>query len=173
MTIEAFLDRLDRVRQRPRGWTARCPAHADRAPSLSISKGDDDRILVHCFSGCTAREICEALGMDLVDLFRDRHSQPPKARRPKQSRRDYRTEAGELELLALDLSLRGERVLAQANNLTLDQWTDDELDRALAAVVFAYADLARVDALQERAFQIRAAGIRNMGAQRERTHRAA
>src|SRR5262245_22947372 len=31
------------------GWMARCPAHNDRTPSLSISEGDDGKVLVHCF----------------------------------------------------------------------------------------------------------------------------
>ena len=29
------------------GWTALCPAHDDRAPSLSIRDAEDGRILVH------------------------------------------------------------------------------------------------------------------------------
>lgn len=31
---------------------ARCPAHADRTPSLSISSGRDSGLLVHCHGGC-------------------------------------------------------------------------------------------------------------------------
>jgi putative DNA primase/helicase len=30
------------------GWMARCPAHEDRVPSLSISDAPDGKILVHC-----------------------------------------------------------------------------------------------------------------------------
>src|SRR5262245_34571439 len=38
-------------------WTARCPAHEDRSPSLTIRQ-THDRILIHCWAGCTAAEIC-------------------------------------------------------------------------------------------------------------------
>jgi putative DNA primase/helicase len=34
------------------GWTACCPAHDDRTPSLSISISDDGRVLVRCHAGC-------------------------------------------------------------------------------------------------------------------------
>lgn len=44
-----------------RGWVARCPAHQDTSPSLSIGEGDDGRILLNCFSGCTWGEVTDAL----------------------------------------------------------------------------------------------------------------
>ena len=40
--VQAVLDRLDGVKaQGVRQWSARCPAHPDRIPSLSIGVGDD------------------------------------------------------------------------------------------------------------------------------------
>ena len=44
-----------------RGWIARCPAHDDRNPSLSIADGADGRILVTCFAGCSWMAIRDAL----------------------------------------------------------------------------------------------------------------
>ncbi len=41
-------------------YTACCPAHDDKSPSLSITEADD-KILVHCFSGCTQDEVLDAL----------------------------------------------------------------------------------------------------------------
>ncbi len=41
--------------------TARCPAHEDRLPSLSISNGNDGRLLLYCHAGCSFREIIQAL----------------------------------------------------------------------------------------------------------------
>lgn len=46
-----------------------CPSHADRHPSLSISEGDDGRVLVKCHAGCEPKEIVAALGLNLSDLF--------------------------------------------------------------------------------------------------------
>src|SRR5262245_59263245 len=40
---------------------ARCPAHGDRNPSLSVSDGADGKVLVKCFAGCDARDIIDAL----------------------------------------------------------------------------------------------------------------
>jgi putative DNA primase/helicase len=42
------------------GWIARCPAHEDRNPSLSVSVRDG-KILVHCHAGCDQRAVVEAL----------------------------------------------------------------------------------------------------------------
>jgi hypothetical protein len=50
-------------------WKARCPAHDDRNPSLSIKEGSDGRVLLHCFAGCSTDAVCSALGMKTADLF--------------------------------------------------------------------------------------------------------
>ena len=42
-------------------WMARCPAHDDRTPSLSICDAHDGRVLVHCHSGCEQARVIEAL----------------------------------------------------------------------------------------------------------------
>lgn len=42
------------------GGLCLCPAHDDRSPSLSVRPGRA-RLLLHCFAGCTAREILDAL----------------------------------------------------------------------------------------------------------------
>ena len=44
------------------GWMARCPAHDDREPSLSISEGDDGKVLVRCHAGCDQERVIAALG---------------------------------------------------------------------------------------------------------------
>jgi len=49
-------------RETPNGWMARCPAHDDRDPSLSINHGDRQPVVVKCFAGCTEEEICAAVG---------------------------------------------------------------------------------------------------------------
>ncbi|EJF98595.1 hypothetical protein MEI_00418 [Bartonella vinsonii subsp. arupensis Pm136co] len=40
---------------------AHCPAHDDRSPSLAISNGNDGRLLLHCYAGCSFKEIIQAL----------------------------------------------------------------------------------------------------------------
>jgi len=47
---------------------ARCPAHEDRNPSLSVTRGDD-KVLLHCHAGCSVESILTAAGMSTSDLF--------------------------------------------------------------------------------------------------------
>jgi DNA primase len=69
--LDDFLARLDGVKRTGDDkYIARCPAHDDRSPSLSI-KEVDDRILIHCHAGCDALSIVEAVGLELSDLFDD------------------------------------------------------------------------------------------------------
>ncbi|UNF37815.1 toprim domain-containing protein [Bartonella krasnovii] len=41
--------------------SARCPAHDDQLPSLSLANGHDGRLLLICYAGCSFREIIQAL----------------------------------------------------------------------------------------------------------------
>lgn len=67
--VDTLIARLERVRRSGRGWTARCPAHEDRTASLSITSGDDGRVLLHCFAGCSAADVVAAAGLEVADLF--------------------------------------------------------------------------------------------------------
>lgn len=68
MKVEAILERLQGVRRNGAGWSAKCPAHEDRKPSLSISEVDD-RVLLHCHAGCSVERVVAALGLEIRDLF--------------------------------------------------------------------------------------------------------
>ena len=69
---EKFVQRLGKVKGRNGSWTACCPAHEDKSPSLSIREGEDGRVLVHCFGGCDVQAVLSAVGMDMSDLFPER-----------------------------------------------------------------------------------------------------
>lgn len=95
-----------RVTRAAGGWTAQCPAHDDRNPSLSIAAGADGRLLLHCHAGCGIRDILDALGLPPAAMFTDyqpdrpgtvthlnhvrawRRPQPAAAPRPKPHRRE-------------------------------------------------------------------------------------
>lgn len=69
MNAGELLSRLDGVRTTGRDrWIARCPAHRDRSPSLSIRQMPD-RVLLHCFGGCSADEVARSLNLEMADLF--------------------------------------------------------------------------------------------------------
>ena len=69
MTTGEFLDRLDGVHKAGAGHVAKCPAHPDDKPSLSVSAGADGRILLHCHAGCSAPDIVNSMGLTMSDLM--------------------------------------------------------------------------------------------------------
>src|SRR5262245_42397802 len=68
MTAEELAQRLN-ARRSGEGWKAKCPAHDDRTPSLSINEGTGGRVLLNCFAGCQPEDIVAALGLTMRDLF--------------------------------------------------------------------------------------------------------
>jgi len=70
MEINTLLSSLYKVNKTASGWTACCPAHDDKSPSLSISESNG-KILLHCFAGCTIDTVLEKLGLEAKDLFID------------------------------------------------------------------------------------------------------
>lgn len=70
MEVSQLLVKLERVKPTTKGqWQARCPAHNDRNPSLSIRELDDGRVLIHCFAGCSVHEILSVLNLTFNDLY--------------------------------------------------------------------------------------------------------
>jgi CHC2 zinc finger len=72
VNIEELVERLH-ARRSGKEWSACCPAHDDKRASLSIAERDQ-KILLHCFAGCTPEAVCAALGIQLSDLFVDSNS---------------------------------------------------------------------------------------------------
>jgi hypothetical protein len=79
-----------------RNGKARCPAHDDRTPSLSVKQGDAGA-LVHCHAGCDLSAILEALDLEKPDLFdepryrkRSREPREKRTRKPNGSAEPFR-----------------------------------------------------------------------------------
>lgn len=82
MSAAALLARLDGVKPTgPGRWIAKCPAHQDRRPSLSIRELDDGRVLLHDFAGCGVQEVLGAVGLEMDALFPERETKFSKAER--------------------------------------------------------------------------------------------
>ena len=97
--IDKILHQLSKVRQRQLGqWSARCPAHADKSPSLSVRENPDGAVLINCLAGCDVHDVVAALGLKLSDLF------PPREQPAGAPRRIPRllTAGQALELLAYE-----------------------------------------------------------------------
>ena len=56
--IAGSLDKGRRVKAN--SYTACCPAHSDKSPSLSITQSAD-KVLLYCHSGCSQQEVIDAL----------------------------------------------------------------------------------------------------------------
>lgn len=77
MNVDPLLAHLDGVKHLPdrkglRRWMAKCPAHDDKKPTLSVAEAPNGTILLRCWAGCSALEIVHAMGLELSDLFPDR-----------------------------------------------------------------------------------------------------
>ena len=66
------------------GGEARCPAHKDRNPSLSIHDGDNGRLLTFCHGGCSPEAVWAALqARGLVERAEDRPARRRRRQRPQ------------------------------------------------------------------------------------------
>jgi hypothetical protein len=79
--IENILNRLTKVKGRNGAYTACCPAHSDKSPSLAIRELEDGRILIKCFADCSVQDILGAIGMDMNDLFPNVNKDLPQVKR--------------------------------------------------------------------------------------------
>lgn len=91
MTAAELAERLDATRSGA-GWMARCPAHEDRVPSLSISEGREGRVLLKCQAGCALEAVLGGLGLTKRDLFDANGRGPGAPLRQEVAAYDYRDE---------------------------------------------------------------------------------
>lgn len=156
MTAQEVLTRLDGVRPRGTGkWVARCIAHKDNTPSLSVSEGARG-LLLKCWAGCTLYDITAALGIEIKDLFFD--APTPHGPRPtsKPVKIDLVALAFRFELGALDRRLRAEHVNHTVNAISINELPDNDLDRLVDAVARAHADIERAELFEAVADGLRA-----------------
>jgi hypothetical protein len=88
--LTLLLSRLDAVRRiNDSRYIAKCPAHDDGDPSLSIRQLPDSRILIKCFAGCGALSVLESISLDWGVLMPDDGLYEPVAERlEREARRD-------------------------------------------------------------------------------------
>src|ERR1700694_5789219 len=61
ISVEQTIELLHASKSTGEQFSARCPAHNDTNPSLSIGKGDDGKVLLHCHAGCPFEKIKDAI----------------------------------------------------------------------------------------------------------------
>lgn len=136
----------------------RCPAHQDRSPSLSVREAQD-RVLLHCFTGCTFEQIVAALrGLGLWPErdehgYRIRRSMTRSAPPPDELDADEisaRRAAREIWSRAVPISGTGAAVYLWSRGIGIshlpptlrfaDELYNSETKRALPALVGALQD---------------------------------
>lgn len=70
LTPEAVAKLCEGRKRKGKGWIARCPAHDDKTPSLWIDPGRK-ATLVHCHTGCSTKDVLEAIGVRMEMLYHD------------------------------------------------------------------------------------------------------
>lgn len=151
--VEIVLERLEQSGCEPkpvgRGWLARCPAHDDRRPSLSVGEADDGvTVLLHCHAGCKTSDIVRALGLGLADLFA-REPAPGRSRRLQRRRglseaelwRRYRDVRRRLRLQLAHGIRKAEAALYRAGPRILEDESLVALARRLAHLESVFARL--------------------------------
>lgn len=143
MTVPDFLSRLNSVRVRgPGRWSAGCPAHPDKSPSLSIREAGS-KLLVRCWAGCETSRIVAALGLELKDLFTDSPTHRRQGSIQKPQKLDLVAVAFRFELGALDRRLRADAVLQAVADFNGDDLSEEDRDRLMNVVARAYYDQER------------------------------
>lgn len=143
MTVEDLLPRLEAVRRSSRGYQARCPAHDDRTPSLSVRDGERG-ILVKCWAGCELTAITGKLGIEVKDLFYNGLLDPRQRREALQRRAKEQAAQRTADKATgrnTDLLKHAEYLVQSARGMTIDTWTPAQLDKRLNCLADAYAVL--------------------------------
>lgn len=132
MPAQALLDRLERVRRSGKGWSARCPAHEDRGPSLAIAEGKDGHVLIHCFAGCTADDVLVAVGLSFADVMPDRLTEDtPEQRRELRDAARMANWAAALGVLEYEGRLA---LIAACKTKRGESLSDDDMRRLTVAI---------------------------------------
>lgn len=96
---EVVLPRLTGIRKTADGYMARCPAHDDKDPSLSVKAGDTQPVVFNCFGNCATEDILAALDLTWADVSAAQEERRTGEWTPAGEASDvydYRDEQGEL-----------------------------------------------------------------------------
>lgn len=128
--IDNLLNRLDGVKSVKDGYIAKCPAHDDKRPSLSLCE-KDGRVLLHCFAGCTPADVLAAVGLSFADLFPERlKPQTPTERRHVRNQVRHANRLGAMRVVNSEAIIIRIAADDTAAGITLDD--EDRVRLALA-----------------------------------------
>lgn len=131
--LDLVLSRLQGKKKMAGQWVAKCPAHEDKAPSLSVGIGKSGKVIMHCHAGCDLTNILTAVDLTMSDLF----TEPPTPQKTKETLRDtyqYFDEQGTLvfQVLRYELSDGGKTFRQRRpNNDGTWNWSISGIERPL------------------------------------------
>jgi putative DNA primase/helicase len=76
MAAAADIARQLQAKRSRQGWVAKCPAHDDQRESLAIGDGENGKLLLHCFAGCSFDQILKAAGIEPTKANGRDHGKP-------------------------------------------------------------------------------------------------
>lgn len=130
-TAAPLLQRLEGIQTQGDNTRAMCPACGGRSRKLVVTEREW-RVLLHCFGGCKAIEVLEAVSLTWADIMPPRHwPETPQERR--QARRAIR-EAGWSSAVQV-LAFEAQVALIAARQLSRWSVLSDEDDARLAEAV--------------------------------------
>jgi hypothetical protein len=144
--IDVVLGRLEGVRKAGKGWRADSPCGNRSRGALSIAESDAGGVLLCDFSGYSAAEVCDAIGLKVSDLYPERaKEQSPADRRENrralalasvQSAAEVIGRESRVVLAAVGSLLKGEALpLAEVERLRLAGERIDAVRDALSCEV--------------------------------------
>ena len=141
MILYEFLSLLNGPKRRGQRWTAKCPAHADKSPSLSVSEGERG-LRFDAGPAVSVDEICKALGLSQSDLFFDPLDTNPQRRKAaaQERARQHRRQQDEARKLGrrIDACREAEWFIRSRQGCTITDWTDERLAQELDLLADAY-----------------------------------
>jgi hypothetical protein len=112
MTSQQIAELLHGRRAGRGTWTAKCPSHIDRSPSMSIREGRDGRTLLRCFAGCSIEAVLSAAGLRMADLFDGPPPTPQQAREAARARTERETEESRRRAGQREINSRYRKLMA-------------------------------------------------------------
>jgi hypothetical protein len=121
--IEKLITRLDGVKRTGQNrYTAKCPSHNDKSPSLTVAE-KEGRVIFHCFAGCEPADVLAAVGLTFRDLYPERPSYHKSNRsaafNPYDTLKCLTREAGIVTLAAAQVSTGHPLTTADADRVRL------------------------------------------------------
>lgn len=162
--VAEFITHLQGVKATAKGYSACCPAHDDRHPSLAIAEAED-RLLIHCRAGCSTKEVLTAVGLEFSDLFLDVHKRSrtrhrtslPQSERVRPFSWDWRSQCAELERATQTKREWAEKIITATKGFEINVLTDAELDELMAYVCNAHGWLDHCERLDDALFLLQGA----------------